>query len=117
MQKTARSALRNAQAGQELAQLAKVRGASPMVGNADSAWFAIGERDRAALADAIEAAGIPAGPINSIDQVFADPQVLDRGLQIEVDGMAGVASPIVIDGKRQTADRGSPSLGRGSGFA
>ncbi|MFO1172322.1 MAG: CaiB/BaiF CoA-transferase family protein [Hyphomicrobiaceae bacterium] len=31
---------------------------------------------------AFEAAGVPAGPINRLDQVFADPQVIERGLKI-----------------------------------
>lgn len=32
----------------------------------------------------LESAGIPAAPINTIDQVFADPQVLARGMRIEM---------------------------------
>jgi crotonobetainyl-CoA:carnitine CoA-transferase CaiB-like acyl-CoA transferase len=66
---------------------------------------------RAELSEALEAAGIPAGPINPVDAVFADPQVSDRGLRIEPDGMPGLASPIVIDGRRQVSDRRSPLLG------
>jgi len=47
----------------------------------------------------LEAAGVPAGPINNIQQVYEDPQVLARGLQLEVPhSSAGVlptvASPI-----------------------
>ena len=72
---------------------------------------AIAERDRATLAEAIEVAGIPTGPINSVDQVFADPQVRSRGLLLDLDGSPGVASPIVIDGKRQASARSSPRLG------
>jgi len=79
---------------------------------------AIAERDRASLADAIEAAGIPAGPINSIDQVFEDPHVQDRGLRLDLGGLPSVASPIVIDGKRQSSEAPSPSLGEGEqGFS
>jgi len=66
---------------------------------------------RAELSEALEAAGIPAGPINPVDAVFADPQVSHRGLRIEPDGMPGLASPIVIDGRRQVSDRRSPLLG------
>ncbi|HEY0414554.1 MAG TPA: CaiB/BaiF CoA-transferase family protein [Allosphingosinicella sp.] len=77
---------------------------------------AIGRRGRAELSDALEAAGIPAGPINAVDAVFADPQVVHRGLRLEGDP-PGLASPIVIDGKRQVAARRSPALGGGgSGF-
>ncbi|MDQ3140227.1 MAG: CoA transferase, partial [Pseudomonadota bacterium] len=34
-----------------------------------------------------------------------------RGMQIERGGIPGIASPIVIDGNRQVAERGSPALG------
>jgi crotonobetainyl-CoA:carnitine CoA-transferase CaiB-like acyl-CoA transferase len=67
-------------------------------------------RRRHELADALEAAGIPAGPINALDAVFADPQVVHRGLRIEGE-TPGLASPIVIDGKRQVAERPAPRLG------
>ncbi|MFL6844779.1 MAG: CaiB/BaiF CoA transferase family protein [Allosphingosinicella sp.] len=69
----------------------------------------IRERRLDELSAALEAAGIPAGPINAIDAVFADPQVVHRGLRIEGD-MPGLASPIVIDGVRQVAEGGAPNL-------
>jgi crotonobetainyl-CoA:carnitine CoA-transferase CaiB-like acyl-CoA transferase len=68
------------------------------------------KRGRAELSDALDAEGIPAGPINAVDAVFADPQVAARGMRIERDGLPGLASPIVIDGRRQVADRPSPAL-------
>ena len=71
---------------------------------------AIGGWRRQPLADALEAAGIAAGPINAVDEVFADPQVVHRGLRLEGD-IPGLASPIVIDGKRQVARRPAPRLG------
>jgi crotonobetainyl-CoA:carnitine CoA-transferase CaiB-like acyl-CoA transferase len=70
----------------------------------------IGARRREEFAGGLEAAGIPAGPINSVDAVFADPQVVHRGLRLEGEP-PGLASPIVIDGKRQVAPRRSPRLG------
>jgi crotonobetainyl-CoA:carnitine CoA-transferase CaiB-like acyl-CoA transferase len=73
---------------------------------------AIALRRQKEFSDALEAAGIPAGPINAVDQVFADPQVQQRGMQLDGD-LPGLASPIVIDGKRQVAERRSPSLGTG----
>jgi crotonobetainyl-CoA:carnitine CoA-transferase CaiB-like acyl-CoA transferase len=63
------------------------------------------------LLAALEQAGVPVGPVNRIDQVFADPQVIARGMQISVDGLAGLAAPITIDGRRVVADRASPRLG------
>ena len=67
-------------------------------------------RQKDELLAAFASAGVPAGPINTVAEVFADPQVIARGLRIERGGAPGVASPIVIDGKRQVADRGSPAL-------
>jgi crotonobetainyl-CoA:carnitine CoA-transferase CaiB-like acyl-CoA transferase len=68
------------------------------------------KRQRLEIAEALETAGIPAGPINNLEQVFADPQVASRGMRI--DGpVPGLASPIVIDGNRQVAERLSPAFG------
>jgi hypothetical protein len=33
-------------------------------------------------------------------------------MRLEIDGIPSVASPIVIDGKRQVAERGSPPMDR-----
>jgi crotonobetainyl-CoA:carnitine CoA-transferase CaiB-like acyl-CoA transferase len=71
---------------------------------------AVLQRRKDDLLAAFAAAGVPAGPINNVAEVFADPQVVARGLQIERDGMAGVASPIVLDGARQVAETRSPGL-------
>ena len=35
--------------------------------------------------DELEKAGVPSGPINDFAQVFADPHVRSRGMQIKVD--------------------------------
>ncbi len=69
-------------------------------------------RRREEFLAALAAAGIPAGPINDLAQVFADPQVIARGLRIAPGGVPGVASPIVIDGRRQVADGPSPALAK-----
>ncbi|PCG15351.1 MULTISPECIES: CaiB/BaiF CoA transferase family protein [Sphingomonas] len=63
------------------------------------------------LLAALEAAGVPVGPVNRIDQVFADPQVIARGMRLVVDGLPGLAAPITYDGMRIRADRASPRLG------
>ena len=76
---------------------------------------------REALLDKLEAATIPAGPINDLDQVFADPQVIHRGMKLELDSPAakggkipGIRTPIVLDGMPMAADRPSPQLGEHS---
>ena len=71
---------------------------------------AMATRERAEFSDALEAAGIPAGPINEIAQVFEDPQVIARGLRMDMGEIPGVAGPIVLDGKRQVAPSPSPRL-------
>lgn len=65
---------------------------------------------KADLAWALEEQGIPAGPINSIAEAFADPQVVARGMAIAIDGVPGVASPIVIDGERMVSPLPPPRL-------
>ena len=63
--------------------------------------------------DALEAEGVPAGPVNRVDEVFADPQVQARGLRVEVarpngETLPGLASPVVIDGLRAVAATAAP---------
>jgi crotonobetainyl-CoA:carnitine CoA-transferase CaiB-like acyl-CoA transferase len=74
----------------------------PLVASAIAGWA------KADLYEALEAAGVPAGPINDVADVFADPQVIARGMRIERDGVPGLASPIVIDGERMVSGRASP---------
>jgi crotonobetainyl-CoA:carnitine CoA-transferase CaiB-like acyl-CoA transferase len=73
---------------------------------------------KADLLAALEAVGVPAGPINAVDEVFADPQIVARGVRVDLPSAAArggaiptVASPIVIDGMRQVSQRPSPRLG------
>jgi crotonobetainyl-CoA:carnitine CoA-transferase CaiB-like acyl-CoA transferase len=66
-----------------------------------------------ALSDALEAESVPAGPINDVGEVFADPQVVARGMRIVAGGLSGVASPIVIDGERMVSDLPSPARPKG----
>jgi crotonobetainyl-CoA:carnitine CoA-transferase CaiB-like acyl-CoA transferase len=50
---------------------------------------------RAAWTEALEAAGVPCGPINDVAQVFADPQVVARGLRVEVPHPLAGTVPLV----------------------
>lgn len=63
------------------------------------------------LLAACEANGVPAGPINTLDQVFDDPQVKARGMQIEVDGVPGVRAPMNFSDATLVHDRPAPKLG------
>jgi formyl-CoA transferase len=53
----------------------------------------------------LEEAGVPCGPINTIDQVFADPQVQHLGISTPMTSKRGkvniVASPINMEGTRK----------------
>jgi crotonobetainyl-CoA:carnitine CoA-transferase CaiB-like acyl-CoA transferase len=66
----------------------------------------------------LEAVQVPAGPINGLDEVFADPQVVHRGMQLNLPSEAakggtipGVRTPITLDGENLAAARPSPRLG------
>jgi crotonobetainyl-CoA:carnitine CoA-transferase CaiB-like acyl-CoA transferase len=82
--------------------------AVPMKARTTTAWVA-----------AFEAAAVPCGPINTIDQMFADPQVLSRGLQIGLtrdDGVQvpGVANPIQFSATPVEYEKAPPKLGDGT---
>lgn len=58
-----------------------------------------------------EAHGVPAGPINSMDEVFNDPQVIHRGMKIEPGGVPSVRNPILFSDMTLAQDEPSPNLG------
>ncbi len=66
---------------------------------------------KADLLAACETQGVPAGPINALDEVFADPQVQARGLQIAPGGLPGVRSPMTFSNADLALDRPAPKLG------
>lgn len=72
---------------------------------------ATSKRSKADLLAACEAQGVPAGPINAMDEVMADPQVVARGMQIELDGIPGVRSPFRFSDSDLALHRPAPKLG------
>jgi crotonobetainyl-CoA:carnitine CoA-transferase CaiB-like acyl-CoA transferase len=75
-------------------------------------------RKRDLLLAALAPEGVPAGPINTVADVFADPQVIARGMRVDLPAPAArggaipsVRSPILIDGEPAVADRPPPRLG------
>ncbi len=73
---------------------------------------------RADLLEKLEKAGVPAGPINNLADVFADPQVIARKMRIDRDSAAalgghipGVRTPITFGTQAAAAGRPSPRLG------
>lgn len=70
---------------------------------------------KADLLSACEEQGVPAGPINSMDEVFADPQVVHRGMKVELDGIPSVRSPFKFSDAELVLDSPSPKLGQDNG--
>lgn len=66
---------------------------------------------KADLLAGCEAAGVPAGPINDLAEVFADPQIVARGMKIDPGGVPGVRSPFRFSGADLALDRPAPKLG------
>ncbi len=63
------------------------------------------------LLAAMEKQGVPAGPINSVADVFADPQFLFRRMRIEPEGISGIRTPIRFSDSELELGRGAPVLG------
>jgi crotonobetainyl-CoA:carnitine CoA-transferase CaiB-like acyl-CoA transferase len=61
--------------------------------------------------DQLEAAGIPAGPINRITQALDDVQARHRKMVRTLAGMPLVGSPVRLDGERADSDLPPPRLG------
>ncbi len=59
----------------------------------------------------LEAAGIPAGPINTISQALADIQAQHRQMVRTMAGLSVMGSPVRIDGDRADSDLPPPALG------
>jgi crotonobetainyl-CoA:carnitine CoA-transferase CaiB-like acyl-CoA transferase len=66
----------------------------------------------------LETQGVPAGPINDIEQVFADRQVKHRGMRLDLPSAAakggsipGLRTPIVMDGWKAASEKPAPLLG------
>lgn len=77
---------------------------------------AFGQQTTGWWLDQLAAVGVPAGPINPIDKVFAEPQAVHRGLgmQIEDDqngSIPGVASPLRLTATPPQAAAPPPRLG------
>ena len=77
---------------------------------------AIAARTQREWLAALDAAGVPAGPINRLDQVFADPQVAARGMRLDLPHPAAgtvpqVGNPLKLSATPVAYDRPPPLLG------
>ncbi|WP_160009654.1 CaiB/BaiF CoA-transferase family protein [Rhizobium sp. 18055] len=71
---------------------------------------------KADLLKACEASAVPAGAINTIEEMFADPQIEARGLRVDLKDAAGtiipgVRTPVVMSQTPLRYERPSPRLG------
>jgi crotonobetainyl-CoA:carnitine CoA-transferase CaiB-like acyl-CoA transferase len=73
---------------------------------------------RAEILGKLEEVNVPAGPINTLEDVFNDPQVIHRGMRLDLPSEAGkdgripgVRTPIKIGGQAMASSRPSPRLG------
>jgi formyl-CoA transferase len=67
--------------------------------------------------DLLEAAGVPCGPINNLDEVFVNPQVAARKLRIDLPHPTGgtvklVGSPMKLSATPPRYDMPPPLLGQ-----
>ncbi len=75
------------------------------------------QRTRDELLQAFDNSGVPAGPINTIEQALADPQTLARELVLTMkrDGMSvpGIRTPVRFSDAELNLTEASPELGSG----
>ena len=69
------------------------------------------QRTKADLLASCEVQGVPAGPINTLDEVMVDPQVVAREMQIELDGVPGIRAPFRFSDAELALHRPAPKLG------
>ena len=65
---------------------------------------------RAAVLAAMDAAGVPAGPINSVAEAFAEPQAVARGMVQEIAGSRSPRSPLRFSEAELARDLPPPRL-------
>jgi crotonobetainyl-CoA:carnitine CoA-transferase CaiB-like acyl-CoA transferase len=87
---------------------------SRMISEVTREW----ERDR--LLAELEAAGVPAGPINTVAQALADPQIVHRGMVLSLDRgdgsprFPGIRTPIRFSDAQLCLDLPAPPLAKGA---
>ena len=68
-------------------------------------------RESAEWVVALEGAGIPFGPVNTIEQALADPQAISRELRISARDRPAIASPLRLSDSATTPSTAPPLLG------
>ncbi|RDE08895.1 CaiB/BaiF CoA transferase family protein [Pelagibacterium lacus] len=71
-------------------------------------------RTKAEIIAALEAAGVPCGPINTVSEALAEPQVKARGMEIAPGGVPGLRTPLFFSRSALDLDRPAPRLDDGA---
>ncbi|SPU49652.1 CaiB/BaiF CoA transferase family protein [Bordetella trematum] len=56
----------------------------------------LGERDGVQVSKELVAAGVPCGPVRTIDQVVEDPHTHHRGMVVDIDDYRGTGAPVKL---------------------
>lgn len=65
------------------------------------------------LIGALEAAGVPCGPINTVAEALAEPQIAHRGMRIAPEGVPGLRTPLGFSRSGLALEKAAPVLGSG----
>ena len=66
---------------------------------------------KADLLKNLEGPGVPADPINTIEEAFNEPQFEHRKMRVDLDGIPGTRTPIIFSRSRLNPTKPSPKLG------
>ncbi|OYR19168.1 CaiB/BaiF CoA transferase family protein [Brucella thiophenivorans] len=102
----------------ELASDSRFLTNSARVSNRDALTALLEERTKQWMRDDLLAvlakSGVPAGPINTVEDVFSDPQFIARQMRIDPDGVPGLRTPIRFSDSELKLNKRSPNLGEHS---
>jgi len=69
---------------------------------------------KADLIAALEMAGVPCGPINTVAEALSEPQIVARGLKIAPQAIPGLRTPLSFSRSRLSLEAAAPLLGAGT---
>ena len=69
------------------------------------------KQTKAELLEALKSKQVASSPINTVGEVFDDPQIVHRNMKITPEGVPGVRTPITFSASELALDRTAPSLG------
>jgi crotonobetainyl-CoA:carnitine CoA-transferase CaiB-like acyl-CoA transferase len=73
------------------------------------------DKDGLQLADDLMRAGVPCGPVRTIDQTLAHPHTKHRDMLVEIEDYRGIGSPLKLSRNKPRYRRKPPKLGQDNG--